>query len=98
VHLLRGNVPSEDEEKMDETSPPLPKKQPLSLEDMIAKKEAETQAQAKVLLHHCCGIYCIAQNTGELIPETILVDKILVTAPKNEISKEMIPLVKIFGR
>ena len=39
---------SEDEEKMDVTSPPLPKRQPLSLEDMIAKKEAETQANAKV--------------------------------------------------
>lgn len=49
-------MPSEDEEKMDEASPPLPKKQPLSLEDMIAKKEAETQAQAKV---HCCGIFIL---------------------------------------
>ena len=49
VPFIRGTVPSEDEEKMDE-SPEIPKRQPLSLEDMIAKKEAETQAQAKVLL------------------------------------------------
>ena len=42
---------SDEEEKMDD-APPLPKRQPLSLEDMIAKKEAETQAQAKVLVHH----------------------------------------------
>lgn len=40
---------SDDE---DDDAPPLPKRQPLSLEDMIAKKEAETQAQAKVLHHH----------------------------------------------
>ena len=54
MQLLRDDVPSEDED--DETGPPLPKRQPLSLEDMIAKKEAETQAKAKVLLHHCYGI------------------------------------------
>lgn len=53
MQLLRNDVPSEDE---DENGPPLPKRQPLSLEDMIAKKEAEAQAQAKVLLHHCYGI------------------------------------------
>ena len=47
-------MPSEDE---DEVAPPLPKRQPLSLEDMIAKKEAETQAQAKVQLHLLC-VYC----------------------------------------
>ena len=48
---LRDAVGSEDEEKMDESNPPLPKRQPLSLEDMIAKKEAETQAKAKVYTH-----------------------------------------------
>ena len=45
MQLFRDGGASEDE---DETSPPLPKRHPLSLEDMIAKKEAETQANAKV--------------------------------------------------
>ena len=49
VQLSRDTVASEDE---DDATPPLPKRQPLSLEDMIAKKEAETQAQAKVLYTH----------------------------------------------
>jgi len=40
---------------MEEDAPPLPKRQPLSLEDMIAKKEAEAQAQAKV----CCVDTCV---------------------------------------
>ena len=44
---------SEEEE---DTTPPLPKRQPLSLEDMIAKKEAETQAKAKVYTHTVSNI------------------------------------------
>ena len=54
--MLRDDVASEDE---DETSPALPKRQPLSLEDMIAKKEAETQAQAKVYTCKLVGVKAI---------------------------------------
>jgi len=43
----------------------------------------------------------IAQNTkknfGGFTHETILVDKILATAPKHEIPKGIISLVKILG-
>jgi len=44
---------------MEEDAPPLPKRQPLSLEDMIAKKEAEAQAQAKVCCVDTCVVSCL---------------------------------------
>jgi len=39
----------------------------------------------------------VEENFSGFIPETILVDKTLTIAPKHEILKEMIPLVKIFS-
>ena len=58
LFLSRAAPPPNEEEQMEDDAPPLPKRQPLSLEDMIAKKEAEAQAQAKVSACHDIYLAC----------------------------------------